>query len=115
MLSIPKFLQLQGKLYPETGRKWTEAQRDPQKASGFLGQEQRCVEDDFPLDDAVCLATSFLQPEAILRQVLGQVRFYPVLERGAKRVHAADVLRALVADCLPEEIFGGVRYMGYGL
>ena len=48
-----------------------EAQRGPQKvAVYFLGQEQRCVEGRFPIDDAVCRNFSLLQPEAILRQVL---------------------------------------------
>ena len=45
-----------------------EAQRGPQKvAVYFLGQEQRCVEDGFTLDDAVCRDFSPLQPKAILR------------------------------------------------
>ncbi len=32
--------------------------------------QQRCIEDRFSLDDAVCRDFSLLQPEAILRQVL---------------------------------------------
>ena len=51
----------------ERGRSPEVQNRGPQKANGFLGQELGCVEDAFPLVDAVCRDCSLLQLKGILR------------------------------------------------